>query len=69
MDVIKLYQSLCKSCYCHPCWHTTDGVCRYDTRNIDGNGRTFKGCNGGCEGYVPTDNLEYLEYEDAKRNQ
>jgi hypothetical protein len=60
VDIIKIYNSLCKSCHCHPRWHTQDGVCHYN--KLYSNTSVVKiGTCDGCEGYKPTDNLEYLE--------
>lgn len=60
MDVIKNYKSICASCGCHPAWHLVSGACNYNLSTM--NKRKFGLCDG-CRGYLPSDNLEYLEHK------
>lgn len=60
MNLISIYKSVCSACHCHPAWHTEDGACHYDDITLK-NALKFGRCEG-CSGYVPTENLEYLEW-------
>lgn len=62
MDIIRKYNSICASCKCHPSWHTEDGVCHFDNCYMKVNVVKFGRCEG-CTNYVPSDNLEYVEFK------
>lgn len=55
-----LYNSDCKDCGCSPSWHTSQfNHCRFHRISYAENGHFT---NHQCWGYLPSDNLEYLEY-------
>ena len=60
--VIKLhhqYKSLCKDCGCSSSWHTGKNTsCKIHNKNTD----WARFITHECWGYLPSDNLEYLEY-------
>jgi hypothetical protein len=52
----------CRSCGCAKEWHPLDGLCRVGPET----GFTINNCF--CRGYIPKDNLEYLEVLAQKEN-
>jgi hypothetical protein len=57
------YKSWCKDCGCSPSWHTGKFTsCKVHKKNRDW-GHFIK---HECWGYLPSDNLEYLEYLSEK---
>ena len=48
---------LCRNCGCGKEWHPLDGPCRVGPET------EFQLHNCFCKGYIPKDNLEYLEWK------
>jgi hypothetical protein len=61
----QIYKSICKDCGCSPSWHTGKfTMCKIHKKNTNW-GRFIK---HECWGYIPTDNLEYLEWCYGQKN-
>lgn len=60
--VDKSMYTLCRICGCAKEWHPMDGRCRVGPETEF----TLYDCH--CEGYIPKDNLEYLEWMYNKKN-
>lgn len=64
VKIPQQFQSNCKTCSCSPSWHTSKNTSclNYQHRDNDYLGRIGRTNRCTCLKYIPSDNLEYLEW-------